>query len=513
MLTFTLNGYKKIILQLFLFTFISFSYSTIYHVGPTESLTDLSLVPWANLNPGDQVLIDYTPTPYRTKFVIAVYGTPDSPIVISGVLGPNGERPIINGSNANTPSTIDFWNQNRGIFKIGGADTPNSNGAANIIISNLAFVSARPPYSFTDNTNSLQYYQTDAACIYVETGANITLYNNEVNDCGNGIFVSIPSVNVTIDSNYIWGNGNVGSSTEHNTYTESQGITYQYNRFEPLCNGCLGCNLKDRSLGMVVRYNWIEGGDRNLDLVDIEDDPSLSTDPRYHISFVYGNILIKYPNNLNPEVTHYGGDSGNYTIYRKGTLYFYDNTIYSNRTDENTLFNLDTNDESCDFRNNIVYVTTAPNYLALLDQNGTLTLNTNLIYPGYVQSLQDPFNGIVYDSNSITSNPDFVSIALQDFYLNSSSPAISKGIPLNPTALSNGYIVNSEYVKDQMSQARCATKMPSDLGAFEYNDGSPCPAAELASSKTKSSGNSNRFNIALLCVIVLYSAFTVYRNN
>ena len=42
-----------------------------------------------------------------------------------------------------------------------------------------------------------------------------------------------------------------------------------------------GNNLKDRSIGTVVRYNWIESGNRQLDLVDAEDDPSVITDPRY----------------------------------------------------------------------------------------------------------------------------------------------------------------------------------------------------------------------------------------
>jgi CRISPR/Cas system-associated exonuclease Cas4 (RecB family) len=56
---------------------------------------------------------------------------------------------------------------------------------------------------------------------------------------------------------------------------------FQYNRFGPLCAGCNGNALKDRSIDTVVRYNWIESGNRQLDLVDAEDDPSLIVDPRY----------------------------------------------------------------------------------------------------------------------------------------------------------------------------------------------------------------------------------------
>lgn len=47
---------------------------------------------------------------------------------------------------------------------------------------------------------------------------------------------------------------------KHNSYTESQGIVFEFNHYGPLRAGCPGNNLKDRSTGTVIRYNWIEGG-------------------------------------------------------------------------------------------------------------------------------------------------------------------------------------------------------------------------------------------------------------
>jgi len=104
---------------------------------------------------------------------------------------------------------------------------------------------------------------------------------------------------------------------------------------------------------------------------------------------------------------------------------------------------------------------------------------------------------------------------LQDFHLNSNSSAIKQGIPLNSVVVSAGYLLNREYVKHQMSESRCATKNPSDLGAYEYDDGSLCVAASSKNSEnhSKSSGNSHSksylagFNIILLCVIALRIVF------
>ncbi len=111
--------------------------------------------------------------------------------------------------------------------------------------------------------------------------------------------------------------------------------------------GANGNNLKDRSAGFIARYNWIEGGNRNFDLVDAEDSSVIRNSPEYHKTFVYGNILIKQ-NGGNNQITHYGGDSGDEPNYRKGKLYFYNNTIYSERTGNSVVFRLSTNDEQCD---------------------------------------------------------------------------------------------------------------------------------------------------------------------
>ena len=194
---------------------------------------------------------------------------------------------------------------------------------------------------FTDDSGNVRAYGNNAASIHIERGENIIIRGCIIRDSGNGLFASSSDTEVArdilIEGNYIHGNGNVGRIYEHNVYTAGIGMTYQWNRFGPLLEGAGGNNLKDRSAGLVVRYNWLEGGNRQLDLVDAEDSVQIRNDPAYGQTYVYGNILIEPEDAGNKQIVHYGGDSGQTSWYRKGTLHFYQNTLVSLRLDGTTL--------------------------------------------------------------------------------------------------------------------------------------------------------------------------------
>jgi hypothetical protein len=160
-----------------------------------------------------------------------------------------------------------------------------------------------------------------------------------MHDCGNGFFSSADSRDLLIESCVLWDNGIEGSYYQHNAYSATAGIVYQFNSFGPLREGCGGNNLKDRSAGTVIRYNWIAGGNRQLDLVDAEDSASLREDSRYQETYVYGNVFVEYDGADNNQIVHYGGDSGDEATYRPGTLHFYHNTVVSYREGTTTLIN------------------------------------------------------------------------------------------------------------------------------------------------------------------------------
>lgn len=468
----------KQILFIFLAIFASVfaAHATVYEVKPNTVLDTIAEVPWATLQPGDTVLIHWRPTSYKEKWVICRQGTADLPIVVSGVPGPNGELPVIDGNGAVTPTNLNFASETRGVIKIGSANIPADTMPKHIIIENLEIRGGHPGFQFTDDNGATQTYSTSASSIYVEKGENITVRNCRITDSADGFFVASSddtvSRNILVEGNYIFGNGVVGSILQHNNYTAAIGITFQYNRFGPLRAGSGGVNLKDRSAGLVVRYNWIEGGNRNLDLVDGEDSLQIRNAPEYRKTFVYGNVLIK-PDGGNNQTTHYGGDSGTTANYRKGMLYFYNNTVYSTRSGNTVIFRLSTNEDLCDARNNIFFTTNPGTNLAMLAESGILNLANNWSKTGWRNSFEGGFNGSVTGGSSFVTgtSPGFVDASAQDFRLSSGAAAENSGAQLHTDVLPLN-IPARQYVKHQSSEARPVSGAI-DIGAFEFASAAP----------------------------------------
>jgi len=449
----------------------STAWATIYDVGPGQTYATIGAVPWATLAPGDEVRIHWRATPYAEKWVICRQGTQALPILVSGILGPGGERPVITGDGAVTAPGLNYWNEDRGVLKIGGANTPADLTPAWITVENLEIRSARPGFAYTDDGGGAGAYSSNAASIYIEKGDHIVIRNCEFHDCGNGFFCASGTSDLLVEGCYIHDNGISGSIYEHNNYTEANGITFQFNRFGPLRAGCPGNNLKDRSAGCVIRYNWIESGNRQLDLVDSD---TLYTDPDYGATYVYGNILIEPDGAGNSQICHYGGDSGTTAEYRKGTLYFYNNTVVSTRSGNTTLFRLSTNEESADCRNNILYVTASGSALAMLDGDGMLTIRNLWSKAGWADS-HSGLTGTITDNGGHVNGttPGFVDFASQDFHLASASGCVDAAAALSAAVLPTHDLVE-QYVAHQAVQAR-AVVSTRDIGAFEYGIAVPPP--------------------------------------
>ena len=452
-----------------------FAHAALFEVGDGQPYTSIGAVPWESLQAGDTVLIHWRATPYREKWVIARQGTAPAPITVRGVPGPGGELPVIDGNGATTRLQLDFWSETRGVIKVGGSSIPPDVMPQYIVIENLDIRSARPPYSFTDDAGATVAYPNNAASVYIEKGEHITIRNCSVHDSGNGLFVassgSTVSRDILIEGNYIYDNGNNASIYEHNTYTAAIGITYQFNRFGPLRTGAGGNNLKDRSAGLVVTCNWIEGGNRQLDLVDAEDSTVIQNDPAYARTYVYGNILIEPDAAGNKQIVHYGGDSGQTAIYRKGRLHFYHNTVVSTRTTSTTLLRLSTNDEACDARDNLVWVTAGGGTLSLLDSSGVLDLTHNLFKAGWVEA-SGALTGVVNDDGTSIepASPGFVDSAGQHYRLRAGSAARDAATALHAEVLPSHDVLAQHFVH-QAAGVRPTAGPARDLGAFEFVHG------------------------------------------
>lgn len=345
-------------------------------VGPGKTYAEVTQVPWETLAAGDTVRIFWRAAPYRGKFLISAEGTSAAPVRVCGVKSATGQRPVISGENAvsrpqlkNAYGSGDYgitWTEGRGIVFIGinrnldaWTDHPS-----NIRIDGLAFQKAHPSYSYTDTTGKKRAYVDFGAAIWLDRGWNIVIADNEISDATHAIFSrSIDNSgadyqvtrNLRIAHNRMWGNGIVGDEHVHTTYIQSRRVTYEFNVYGPLRAGSLGNSIKDRSSGAVIRWNRIEDGARAIDLVEPEDWAGIAkADPAFRTTLVYGNQIRK--DGRKGSAVHYGGDHmGSEADFRKGTLYFYGNTMYLWGKGYAAIFQPSTIDERVEAWNNVFF--------------------------------------------------------------------------------------------------------------------------------------------------------------
>lgn len=404
-------------------------FRTVYDVGPGEAYATPSEVPWESLTPGTLIRIHRRDTPYADKWVISVAATAEEPVVVVGVPS-DGKLPEIVGDSAVTRPELDYWSGTRGIIKIGGSNVPDLATATHVFVECLDISGARGSFTNEDGANST--YDDNASAVFLESGENITLRNNMFHDSGNGLFVAHQSANIVVSGNQLFDNGNVGSAYEHNSYTEARGIIFEFNHYGELCDGCDGNNLKDRSSGLVVRYNWIDGGNRALDLVDSEyDDINGATD--YDDSFVYGNVLIERDGG-NRQMVHYGGDNSE-EYFRTGTLHFFYNTVVSERSGLATVVRLSSSQATVDARNNILFATAGGNQIGFLEDVGTAVLSGNWLPSGWQLGSPSLDGDVIATENREGTDPGFEDVQVEEFHLRRDADARGISVPLAAAAI------------------------------------------------------------------------------
>ncbi len=442
--------------------------AAVYEVGPGYPLAHVNDVPWEALHAGDRVLIYWQPVAYRAKWVLCARGTKERPIRVSGVPGPSGVFPTIDGQDAKTRRQLNFWGEERAVIKVGGANRPADTTPAHLIIENLNIRGGQSSSSF-DGRDGRSRYRKNAAGIYIEKGEHITIRNCTIFSNGNGIISAPATRELLVEHCHLHGNGNRGSLYEHNVYTTGIGVTFQFNRFGPLQAGSPGNNLKDRSAGLVVRYNWIEGGNRCLDLVDA-DDVSISRHPRYEEAFVYGNVLLKTDGVPNNQVVHYGGDSGETARYRNGVLYFFNNTVVSSRIGNTQVFRQSGSRQRIDCRNNIFFTQAYGRHLILNSDTGDVSLSGNWMKEHWQYSPGRAPSNEMRLRNSDGASPGFADFSNGDFTLGKGSACIGIGMGLADNVLPENAL-EFQYFPHQQRRPRKENGMGGkaipDIGAFE----------------------------------------------
>lgn len=468
---------------------------TDYQVGPgVGQIPSIDQVPWESLTAGDTVRIFYQSTPYRGKFMLSAKGTAQAPVRICGVKSAEGLRPIIDGQNAITrlgQSYGDPLHESRSVIVIKPLQSEAWTAYPSYIqVDGLEIRGATPANTFTDTHGVSQNYVSFGACIWVDRGHNITIADNVIHDCTNGMFSKSTddgdfavTKNLRIAGNYVYGNGVNGDDHEHNSYMQSVGITYEFNHYGPLRSGAIGSALKDRSVGTVIRNNFIEDGAHSLDLVESEDFSVTATaDPAYRKTYVYGNIIAK--DGSTGSSIHYGGDHFGSTpgsswgepIFRKGTLYFWHNTLYLSGSNTAAIFQISTTEESAEIWNNVFAFAPTVLYPSLRVQQrdvgaswtegGTVNLGVNWISSNWADA--DPWHpvgGLVTGTGNLLTGST-LPISSSTFAPLAASAAINTAQDNLPAV--SAYPLSHQMPTTAAPAVRTTSGSKPDLGALEY---------------------------------------------
>ena len=455
-----------------------------YEIGPEFPTQTLANVPWEKLQPGDVVRLHYRTEPYREKLLLSQSGTAQAPITLCGVPDASGNLPVIDGSNATTNPALRFpstYTEPRGVVVISLLKEQRwGYKPSHLIINQLDIRNGNSNESFVDSLGAKRSYMENAAALFVERGEHIVIRGCILHDSGNGLFVASSSDEATqsrdilAEGNFVFGNGSTGKNKDrhHNIYTEAIGMVFQYNRLGPLRTGSGGSALKDRSANTVIRYNWIEGGSRSLDLVEPEDSHAQAAKvPHFGDAFVYGNVFIA-DNQSASRTFHYGGDTEQFEDYRRGTLYFYNNTVITAATESDhyftTFFQLDTDEQVADIRNNVFY-SVGDTHLTWGFEKGIIRLGTNWVNSGILPGRKEFTGKLEYvsgkEANIFGRDPLLADPKKLNLCLAPNSPNREVGQAL-ADAVSPSFVPTEQYRRHQGSVARPHHGKGDDLGAF-----------------------------------------------
>jgi hypothetical protein len=366
-----------------------------YEVGPGRDHKDLNAVSWNSLKRGDTVRIhndDTTgsaPTTYHQHVSLTSGGTEAEPVRICGVPDAKGVKPIIEGEDATSRGDADWargYVEGLGLFVLYDSFRKwdsKADEAQNIVIEGLHFRDANVATNYVKQGSSAKVpFDSHTACIRVQTGRQIMIRGNDLENCNQGVFTNGQTPegsiidDVTVEGNYLHGWGAAKNYLVHGMYLQAIGLQVQFNYFGPSAPGAIGNAIKSRSVLQFLRWNFISQPDpataRAFDMVEPQaftcyvtpfafafvyhggGTKSDCNPPRggagadrftadavaanfeaYHSDYIYGNIMDD--GGSNSQFVHYGYDQqtaeGPGRYRRGGTLYYWNNTHLYRKAD------------------------------------------------------------------------------------------------------------------------------------------------------------------------------------
>ncbi len=421
-------------------------------VGPAWPLKDLNAVTWGSLKGGDTVRIhndDKTgsaPTTYHQHFAIPGGGTAQEPLRVCGVPDAKGVKPIVDGANASTREDEDWASGYiEGLGVVALYDAGHKWGAAlaqnrNVMIEGLHIRNGSNEYKYMkQKTRAATTYEGGAACVLVQTGIDVLIRGNELENCSQGVFSNgrTPGgsmvYDLTVEGNYLHNWGSQGSYLVHAMYLQGIGLTVQFNYFGASVAGALGNAIKSRSVLNFLRWNYISQPvtttARAFDMVEpqafvcyvvparyaynyrgehqsdcyppaagvgsdpITADQIAANYEAYHSDYIYGNIMDDTGTDV--PFVHYGYDQqseqGPEFDRRGGTLYYWANTHLSRKpSGTKTVFDPAAPDQDHSYEfpvvqsvNNVFLGTGAIGFQWTRTFWSQVVVNSNAVYPKY----------------------------------------------------------------------------------------------------------------------------------
>jgi hypothetical protein len=264
------------------------SQGKVYNVGPGQQYPNPHDVPWMQLMPCDQINIYYRAQAYNDVVFVISRGRKGQAITIHGVLGPAGERPVFDGSHAVMPTNVypDTYEIGYGMINIVLPDIAHIAYAYGykpgyLIVENLEITNAfgkypgtnQPIYGYTDIHGTFVPWPGFTSGIYINPAEHVTLRNNYAHGNGLGFFVNSlnggagQSRDFYVADNTLVNNGN-GDAHNHNYYPEVIGERVIHNHFGPPILHTGGENIKDRSVCVEYRDNYIDSGNSLISFRD-----------------------------------------------------------------------------------------------------------------------------------------------------------------------------------------------------------------------------------------------------
>ncbi|MBL4716566.1 MAG: T9SS type A sorting domain-containing protein [Bacteroidia bacterium] len=295
----------------------------------------------------------------------------------------------------------------------------------NIVVENIEFSGAAVP-------------SMNGAGIRLD-GAGLTVRDCYFHDNENGILVTNNAGvgDLLIEFSEFDNNG-FGDGLSHNLYVgKINKLTFRFNNTH---HAKIGHNLKSRATENYILYNRLmdEQSGTSSRLIDL---------PNGGFSIVMGNLIMQGDNAPNKNMVGYGLEGLVNTPPHE--LHIINNTFVNKRVASCTFVDIESGTTVANVSNNIFAGD------GVLINGTTTTMNTNYV-------------------DATISNVGFVNEAGYDYHLNSNSPALDYGTPINPV---NGYSLTPDSIYEHPTNfgLRSVVNSIIDAGAYEYGVTSSIP--------------------------------------